>query len=127
MLGPVVLEDALEVGHPRDQPEVEQEDPDADRLLDEDEDDRGVERALEQACDPDGNQEEQADREHDRQDHGPEPGAAADLLVVLLRLGVGGDAEGREADLERLGEGDHTAHDRQPEQPVPADPRHERL
>ena len=41
--------------------------------------------------------------------------------------GVGRDAERAEADLERLGERDHAAHDRDPQEPVALRPGHERL
>ena len=104
MLGPVVLEDALEVAHARDQPEVADEDRDPDRLLDQHEDDRVRQEMANQRRDPDRQQEEQAYGEDDRHHDRPGPGAAAHLHVGLLglELGVGRDAERLEADLQRF-------------------------
>ena len=50
----------------------------------------------------DRHDEEQADRERERGDHGADPHAARDRLLVLGQLRVGGDAERLEADLQRL-------------------------
>ena len=66
VLGAVVLEDAAQRVHPRDEPEVAEEDRDADQLLDDDEDDRVRQRVLEEARDADRDEEEEADRERDR-------------------------------------------------------------
>ncbi len=66
-------------------------------------------------------------REHDR----ARPGAAADLLLLALLVGRAPARWRRcrapEADLERLGQRDHAAHDRQAQQPVALGPRDERL
>ncbi len=131
MLRAVVLEDALEVGHARDQPQVPEEDRDADQLLDDHEHEPVRDRVREQVGQAGRQQEEQADREHQREHDRARPRAAADLLLlaVLVRrhLRVGGDAERAKADLERLGQRDHAAHDRQAQQAVALGPRDERL
>ena len=46
----------------------------------------------------------------------PPPISCCSPVLVGRHLGVGGDAERAEADLERLGERDHAAHDRQAQQ-----------
>ena len=71
----------------------------------------------EQVRQPGRQEEEEAHREQEREGDRAEPGAAADVLLVALlvgrHLGVRRDAERAEADLERLGERHHAAHDRQ--------------
>ena len=79
---------------------------------------------LDQAREPDRDDEEQPDREHQRDDHRPGPGAARDLLFLLGELGVGGDTERLQSDTERLGER-HDAADHRP--PVHATSLGERL
>ena len=59
VLGAVVLEHALQVPHPRDQPQVAEEDADPDDLLDDHEDQRVGQRIPEQARDTGGEQEEE--------------------------------------------------------------------
>ena len=80
---------------------------------------------------PGRQQEEEADREQQREGDRARPGAAAQLLLLALLvrrdLGVGRDAERLEADLERLGQGHHAAHDREAQQPVALGPGDERL
>ena len=103
--------------------EVGQEDRDPHQLLDHHEDERVRDRVPEEVGQPGRQQEEQADREQQREHDRAGPRAAADLLLLALLvgrdLGVGGDAERLEADLERLAERDHAAHDRQRAAAVP--------
>ena len=77
---------------------------------------------------PTGMHEEQPDRQHQREEDRQAPHQAADLLrPPRLELGVGGDRERLEADLQRLAEGDDAADHRQSQHPVPLRPGDERL
>src|SRR2546421_3489784 len=127
VLGPVVLEHPLELAHPRDEPEVPEEDADPDQLLDEYEDQRRVQLRLEQARDPHRDKEEQANCEHNRHRDRAGPGSASDLLVLCTGLSAGRDAERPEPDLQRLDGSDDTTNDRQTQEPVAADPGDEWL
>ena len=98
VLGAVVLEHAAQVAQAREQREVAEEDRGAQDPLDEPEQERRAELVLDQAREPDGHDEEQADRERERDDDRAGPHAARDLLLVLGQLRVGGDAERLEAD-----------------------------
>ena len=99
--------------------------------LDQPEEEGRAELVLDQAGQPDRDDEEEADREQQREDDRQAPDPAADLfflaLLVLLHLRVGGDRQGLEADLHRLAEGDDAADDRQAPEPVPLRPGDERL
>ena len=102
--------------------DVADEDRRAQHPLDQPEEQRRAELVLDQAGQPDRDDEEEADGEHQREGDRQAPDPAADLfplsLLVLLELGVGGDAQRPEADLQRLAEGDDAAQDRQPPEPV---------
>ena len=90
-----------------------------------------AELALDQAGQPDRDDEEEADREDQREGDRQAPDPAADLfrlaVLVVLDLRVGGDRQGAEADLHRFGEGDDAADDRHPPEAVALRPRGERL
>ena len=111
--------------------QVGEEDRDPDELLDHHEDEPVRDRVREEVGQAGRQQEEEADREQQREHDRARPGAAADLLLLAVVVGrhlrVRGDAERAEADLERLGERDHAAHDREPQQPVALRPGDERL
>ena len=126
VLGAVVLEHAAQVTHAREQPDVAEEDRGTQHALDEPEQERRAELVLEQAGEPDRDDEEQADREEERDHHRPDPHRAGDRLLVLLQLRVGGDVEGVEADLQRLDERDDTADHGPAEGPVALGPGDER-
>ena len=87
MLGAVVLEHAAQIAQPREQQHVAEEDRCPDDPLDDPEQHRGVQLALDQARERDRDHEEQADREHERHDDRPRPHATGDLLA-LRRLSV---------------------------------------
>ena len=72
----------------------------------------GAERVLDQAREPDRHDEEQADREHQRDDDRADPQPAGDRLLLLGDLRVGGDPQRLEADHQRLAERDDPADDR---------------
>src|SRR4051812_16310492 len=129
VLGAVVLEDPPQVGQARDERQVAEEDRRAQDALDEPEQDRGVERVLDEAREPDRGDEEEPDREPQRHDHRADPGPAPDLLglaVPVAELRVGRVLERAEADLERLAQRDDPADDRQPQRGVALQPRDER-
>ena len=118
VLGAVVLEHAAQIAQPREQEQVAEEDRRAHQSLDQPEEHGGVQRVLDQAREPDGHDEEQADREGHRHDHGAHPCAARDRLLVLGQLRVGGDAQRLEADLQRLDQRNDAADDRPAQHPV---------
>ena len=103
----------------------------AQHPLDQPEEEGRAELVLDQAGQPDRDDEEEADREQHREGDRQAPDPAADLfllaLLVLLELGVGGDRQGAEADLQRLAEGDDAAQHRQPPEAVALWPRADRL
>ncbi len=127
MLGAVVLEDAPEVGKAADRGDVADEDRSPDDPFDQPEEDGGTELVLDQAGQPDRDDEEEPDREGQRERDGQAPGEAADRLLVLVHLRVRGERERPEADLQRLGEGDDAADHGDPQDPVPPRPRDDRL
>ncbi len=95
---------------------VAEEDRGAHDALDDPEQRRGVQLALDQAGQAERQQEEQADREHHRHDHRARPTRRRrfpGLFVglALWQLRVGGDAERLEADRERPAERDDPAQD----------------
>ena len=100
VLGAVVLEHPPEIADSRDRPDVGEEDRDPDRLFDQHEHDRAAELILPDARDRHGQDEEQADRERERQEHRKAPGPLRDLLVGLVQLRVCGDAKGLHPDRE---------------------------
>jgi hypothetical protein len=75
---------------------------------------------------PTGTTKKRTHREEQRDEHRAGPHAARDRLLVLLELGVGGQVERREADLERLDEGDDAADHRPAEDAVALGPGDER-
>ena len=99
----------------------------AQHPLDQPEEEGRAELVLDQAGQPDRDDEEEADREQQREDDRQAPDPAADLLLlallVLLQLRVGGDRQRLEADLHRLAEGDDAADHRQPPERGGAGPR----
>ena len=131
MLGAVVLEHPPQVGQAADRDDVADEDRRPQHALDQPEQQRRAELVLDQAGGADRDDEEEADRERQREDDRQAPGEAADrlrLLAVLLdELGVGGDRQRPEADLQRLAERDDAADHRQPQEPVALGPGDQRL
>ena len=85
VLGAVVLEHATQVAQAGEQHDVAEEDRGADEPLDEPEQDGRAELVLEQAGEPDGDDEEQADGEQQRDEHGAEPHRARDRLRAPRR------------------------------------------
>ena len=81
-----------------------------------------LELVLDQARQADGDDEEQADREHQRDDDRADPHAAGDLLGSSSSSGgscaLAEMSERPEADPQRLAERDDAAHDRQPQHAV---------
>ena len=126
VLGAVELEHAPQVGHAGDQHDVAEEDRGPHDALDQPEEEGGAELVLEQAGEPDRDDEEEADGEHERDEHGAEPHRAGDRLLLLVELRVGRHAERLEADVERLDERDDAADDRQAERAVALGPGDER-
>ena len=114
-----------------DRGDVADEDRRAQHPLDQPEEEGRAELVLDQAGQPDRDDEEEADREQQREGDRQAPDPAADLLLlallVLLELRVGGDRQRPEADLHRLAEGDDAADHRQPPEPVALRPGDERL
>ncbi len=109
VLGAVVLEHAAQVAQAREQQQVAEEDRRAHDALDQPEQRRGVQLRLDQADEPDRDDEEQADREGERDDERADPGrarrarspSAAPLLARRCSgarrgdLRVGGDVRAR--------------------------------
>jgi hypothetical protein len=126
VLGAVVLKDALQVAQPRDEPQVREEDRDADELLDDDEHDAAALADPGQARQRRGQEEEQADRQRQRGDDRADPRAARHLLALVAHRGVGRDAHRLQADAERLEQRDRAADHGQAQQPVAAQHRLER-
>ena len=129
MLGAVVLEDAAQVRQAADRDDVGDEDRRSQNPLDQPEEEGVAELVLDQAGQPDRDDEEEPDRQRHREDDRQPPDPAADLLLVallvLLQLCVGGDRQGAEADLQRLAERDDAADHRHPPEPVPLRPRNQ--
>src|SRR6266566_5384994 len=128
VLGGVILEDAAQIGEQRDEPEVAHEQAHADQPLVDDEPAAAADREL--VGDQRRTDLEHRDREADRDCEGEDEGATRELgvdltvLPFLPRGVVRRDGERAEADGERLAEGHHAAHDRQPEDDVA---RHRRV
>ena len=118
-------------GQAADRDDVADEDRRPQHPLDQPEEEGRAELVLDQAGQPDRDDEEEADREQQREGDRQAPDPAADLfllaLLVLLELGVGGDRQRPEADLQRLAEGDDAADHRQAPEPVALRPGDDRL
>src|SRR5436190_2089085 len=83
----------------RQQDELAEEDRGAQDPLDQPEEEAVAELVLDEAGQADGHHEEQPDREDEGDDDRARPHALADLLLVVLELRVGRDAQRPEADL----------------------------
>jgi hypothetical protein len=127
VLGPVVLEDAAQVAQARQQQQVAEEDAGAQHALDEPEQERGVQLVLDEARQAHRDDEEQPDRHQHGDDDRAGPDAAGDLLLVLGQLGVGADAQGLEADGQRLAERHDAADERQAQDAVLLEQRGQRV
>ena len=112
MLGAVVLEDPMDVGGPRDQGEVPEEDPDPDQALDEVLDQVVLDVRGRHAGDEQRQQEEDPDAGHQGESEHQRDRALAQLDALLLALDVRAADQPAGADDERLVEDDQPADER---------------